>query len=184
MTLNNQTVIAIYDTHEQAEQTVKDLQRSGFDMTKLSIVARNPHAEEEVTGFYNTGDRMKLWGGLGAFWGGVWGLLFGAAFFAVPGLGPILVAGPLVAWIVGALESAILVGGAGAVGAAFYSIGIPANSILKYELALKTDKFVLLAHGTSDEVLRAKNIIELGKAMEIYTHAISGSVGAPAFDPR
>lgn len=170
MTSMNETVVAIYDTHEQAEVTVKELQRSGFDMKKLSIVAKNPHAEEQVTGFYNVGDRMKLWGGLGAFWGGLWGLLFGAAFFAIPGLGPILVAGPLVAWIVGALEGAVIVGGAGAVGAALVSIGVPKDSVLKYELALKTDKFLLLVHGTAEEAAKARNIIG-GVHSEVYSHS-------------
>ena len=59
-------------------------------------------------GLYNTGDRMKHWGKLGAFWGGLWGMLFGAAFFVIPGLGPVLAAGPVVAWIVGALEGAVV----------------------------------------------------------------------------
>jgi len=98
-------VVAIYDSHTQAEAAVKELQKSGFDMKKLSIVGRDYHTEEQVVGYYNTGDRMKHWGKLGAFWGGIWGMLFGAAFFAIPGLGPVLVAGPLVAWIVGALEA-------------------------------------------------------------------------------
>jgi uncharacterized membrane protein len=70
-------VVAVYDTHAEAEQTVKELQKSGFDMKKLSIVAKNPHAEEHVVGFYNSGDRIKHWGKAGAFWGGMWSLLFG-----------------------------------------------------------------------------------------------------------
>ena len=82
---DNNIVVAVYDLHTQAEQAVKELQSSGFDMKKLSIVAKNPHAEEHVVGFYNTGDRMKHWGGIGAFWGGLWGMLFGAAFFVIPG---------------------------------------------------------------------------------------------------
>lgn len=179
MTSANETTVAIYDTHEQAEETVKELQRSGFDMKKLSIVAKNPHVEQQVTGFYNMGDRMKAWGGFGAFWGGIWGLLFGAAFFAIPGLGPILVAGPLVGWIVGALEGAVIVGGAGALSAALVSVGVPENSVLKYEVALKTDKFLLLAHGTSEELARAREIIERGKATEIYTHAGMDAVSEP-----
>jgi hypothetical protein len=69
-----------------------------------------------------------------------------------PGLGSILVAGPLVAWIVGALEGAVLVGGLSALGAGLYSIGIPKDSVVKYETALKSDKFLLMAHGTADEV--------------------------------
>ena len=68
-------------------------------------------------GYYNTGDRMMYWGKLGAFWGGLWGLLFGSAFFLVPGIGPLVVAGPLVTWIVGALEGAVVMGGFSALGA-------------------------------------------------------------------
>ena len=107
------SVVAIYDTHTQAEEAVKELQRSGFDMKKMSIVGKDYHTDEHVVGYYNTGDRMKYWGKLGAFWGGLWGMLFGAAAFAIPGVGPVLVAGPLVAWIVGALEGAVVVGGMG-----------------------------------------------------------------------
>jgi hypothetical protein len=49
-------------------------------------------------------------------WGRFWGMLLGAAAFAIPGIGPVLVAGPLVAWIIGALEGAVVVGGLTAVG--------------------------------------------------------------------
>ncbi len=65
--------VAIYNTHSEAEAAVKQLQQSGFDMKKLSIVGRDYHSEEHVVGYYNTGDRMKAWGKSGAFWGGVWG---------------------------------------------------------------------------------------------------------------
>ena len=155
----NEPVVAVYDTHQQAEETIKELQKSGFDMKQLSIVGRDYHSEEQVVGYYNAGDRMKYWGKLGAFWGGFWGLLFGSAFFWVPGLGQILVAGPLVAAIVGALEEAAVVGGISAVGAGFYSIGIPKDSVIKYETALKAKKFVVIAHGTAQEVKRAKEIM-------------------------
>jgi len=54
------------------------------------------HSEEDVVGYYNTGDRMRSWGKNGAFWGGIWGVLFGSAFFVIPGIGPLVAAGPLV----------------------------------------------------------------------------------------
>ena len=97
-------VVAIYDTHTAAEEAIKKLQHAGIDMHTLSIVGKDYHSDEHVVGYYNSGDRMKYWGKTGAFWGGFWGLLFGSAFFAIPGIGPVLVAGPLVGWIVGALE--------------------------------------------------------------------------------
>jgi uncharacterized membrane protein len=153
------SVVAIYDTHEQAENAIKELQQAGIDMKSLSIAARNTHTDEHVVGYYNAGDRMKYWGKVGAFWGGFWGLLFGSAAFVIPGLGPILVAGPLVAWIVAGLEGAAVVGGVSAVGAGLVSIGIPKDSVLKYEVALKTDKFMLVVHGTPGEVAKAEGII-------------------------
>jgi uncharacterized membrane protein len=153
------SVVAIYDTHEQAEHAVKELQEAGVDMKSLSIAGRDTHTDEHVVGYYNAGDRMKYWGKVGAFWGGFWGLLFGSALFTIPGLGPILVAGPLVAWIIAGLEGAVVVGGVSAVGAGLVSIGIPKDSVVKYEVALKTDRYLLIVHGTPDDVEKAKNII-------------------------
>jgi uncharacterized membrane protein len=164
------SVVAIYETHSQAEEAVKELQRAGFDMKKMSIVGKDYHTDEHVVGYYNAGDRMKYWGKLGAFWGGLWGMLFGAAFFAIPGIGPVLVAGPLVAWIIGALEGAVVVGGLSAVGAGLYSIGIPKDSIVKYEAALKSDKFLVLAHGTAAEVAKARDIMHTTRAVEVEMH--------------
>jgi hypothetical protein len=158
MTKNN-AVVAIYKSHTEAEAAVKELQQSGFDMKKLSIVGRDYHTDEHVVGYYNAGDRMKCWGKLGAFWGGIWGLLFGSAFFLIPGIGPLLVAGPLVSWVVGALEGAVVVGGLSAIGAGLYSLGIPKDSILQYETALKSGKFVVIAHGSSLETAQARKII-------------------------
>jgi uncharacterized membrane protein len=88
-------VVAIYSSHTAAEAAIKELQHSGFEMKKLSIVGRDYHTDEHVVGYYNVGDRMQVWGKTGAFWGGLWGLFFGSALFWVPGLGPLLVAGPL-----------------------------------------------------------------------------------------
>ena len=137
-------VVAIYDTHSQAEEAVKELQRTGIDMKKLSIVGKDYHTEEQVVGYYNTGDRMKYWGKLGAFWCGLWGMLFGSAFFAIPGIGPVLVAGPLVAWIVGGLEGAAVMGGLGAIGAGLCSIGLPKDSVVNITQVVTIDKSELV----------------------------------------
>ena len=170
-------VIAIFESHNQAEDAVRELQKDGFDMKKLSIVGKDYHTEEHVVGYYNTGDRMMYWGKLGAFWGGFWGLLFGSAFFWVPGIGQLVVAGPLVMWIVGALEGAVVTGGITALGAGLYSIGIPKNSVLQYETAVKNDKLLLVAHGTANEVQRAKDILHQTGAEITTVHAEPAAVG-------
>ena len=163
-------IVAVYNTHAEAEHAVKELQRAGFEMTKLSIVGKEYHTEEHIIGYYNAGDRIKSWGKRGAFWGGLWGLLFGAAFFVLPGIGPVMIAGPLAAWVVGALEGAAVVGGVSAIGAGLYSLGIPKNSIVKYDSALKADKFLLVAHGTAAEVMSAKEILQLTEPDALDTH--------------
>ena len=171
-------VVAVYGSHEGAEQGVKELQHAGIDMRTLSIIGKDTHTDEQVVGYYNNGDRMKRWGASGAFWGGFWGLLFGSAFFAIPGLGPVLVAGPVVAWIIGALEGAVVVGGISAIGAGLIGMGIPKNSVIQYELALKTDQYLLMVNGSAAEVEKAKGIIENTHPLKTSVHAceLAGAV--------
>lgn len=173
-------VIAVYDTHSAADEAVKELQKAGFDMKKLSVVGKDYHTEDQVVGYYNAGERMKHWGKFGAFWGGLWGLLFGAAFFWVPGIGPVLVGGPLVAWIVAALEGAAVVGGLSAVGAGLYSLGIPKDSILEYETAVKVGSYVVVAHGTADEAAKAKSILSTWKPDTVTEHVLEPTGAAVA----
>lgn len=75
----NSAVVGIYNSHTEAEASIKELQRSGFDMKKLSIVGKDYHTEEHVIGYYNAGDRVKVWGKRGAFWGA-----FGACYSGQP----------------------------------------------------------------------------------------------------
>jgi uncharacterized membrane protein len=173
----NTAVVGIYRSHTEAEKSVKELQRSGFDMKKLSIVGKDYHTEEHVVGYYNTGDRMKVWGKQGAFWGGLWGLLFGSALFFIPGIGPLIVFGPLVTWIVAGLEGAAVAGGLSALGAALYGIGIPKDSVMQYETAVKSDQFLVIAHGTTDDVTKARRIFEATGAASVAAHRLE--LGTP-----
>lgn len=170
------SAVGIFKTHTQAEFAVKDLQQDGFDIKKLSIIGRDYHTDEQVVGFYNTGNRMAFWGKQGVFWGGVWGLLLGAGFFLVPGIGPLLVAGPIVSIIVGALEGAAIVGGLSVLGAALYSMGIPKDSILRYETAIKSGQYVVICHGTPQEVENAKRKLDASLASESFIHTMESPV--------
>ena len=181
MKCNTNSVVAVFQSHDQAEAAVRELQKDGFDMKQLSIVGKDIRTEEHVVGYYNAGDRMLYWGKQGAFWGGFWGgmwaLLFGSAFFFVPGIGPLLVAGPLVVWIVGVLEGAAIVGGISALGAALASIGIPNNSVVRYETEVKNGKILLIAHGTVAEVERVKKLLDRTETTTSTVHAEKATVG-------
>ncbi len=170
---DSSSVVAVYDSHTAAEQAVAKLSASSFDIKKVSIIGKDYHSQENVVGYYTAGDRMKSWGGMGAFWGGIWGLLFGAGFFLIPGIGPVLVAGPFLAALVGALESAAIVGGLSAVAAGLVSLGIPKDSAVKYEAEIKADKFVLVVHGTAEELERARVILAESAPISIEKHDLA-----------
>jgi len=168
------SVVALYPTHHAAELAVEALREGGYDMKSLSIVGRDHDAGDQVVGYYDAGgDRAKVWSRSGAFWSGIWGLLFGSAFLWVPTVGPLLLAGPVVGWVVVALESAAVVGGVSAVGAGLYGIGIPKDSIVRYEAALRDGSYVVVAHGRHEDTLRAREILghTSPEAIDHHVHA-------------
>jgi uncharacterized membrane protein len=152
--------VALYDQHVQAENAVKALQRAGFDMKKISIIGKDYETEEHVMGFLNASDRARIFGKYGAFWGGLMGVLFGSALLFVPVLGHIVILGPLAAMLFSGLEGAVVVGGVSALAGALMSIGIPKDSVLRYETALKANKFMLMVHGDSQEIARARDVLK------------------------
>ena len=154
-----QYAVATFDTHEAAETAIKALKQGGVDMKRLSIVGKDFHTEEHAVGFYTAGDRMAFWGTRGAFWGSLWGMLFGSALFFIPAIGPIIVMGPLVAWIVGTLEGAMVGASVGVLAAALASIGVPDDAIVRYELDVKAGKFLILVQGDAPMVERARGIL-------------------------
>jgi hypothetical protein len=147
-------VVAMCHTHTEVEVAVKALKQAAFNVKKLSIVGKDYHTDKHVVGYYNSGDCMKYWG------------------TAIPGIGPVLIAGPLVGWVLDALEETVVTGGMTAIGAAINNLGIPKDDILNYEIALKCSKFILLAHGTAEEVAHAQRIIQTKRARSSDTRAI------------
>ena len=153
---DSNSVIAVFADHHGADTAVKALADAGIEKQHLSVIGKGYHTEEKVTGFYNTGDRIKLWGKRGAFWGALWGWFAGGIFMTIPVFGHVVVLGYLATLVVTAVESAAVVGGLSALGAALYSSGIPKDSIIAYESAIKADGFLVTVHGPAEELDRAK----------------------------
>lgn len=164
----NNAVVRVYNPHAEVNSTLKDLERSGFAMNKLSIVGKDYHTDKHVIGgYHNAGDRMKTWGELANTWGGLRGLLLGSGFYFIPAIGPVIVFGPLVSWIVRALKAEVIPDELSALGSGLHSIGIPKHFIMEYETALKDDKFIVIAHGTPDDIAKAKSVFESPDAAQI-----------------
>ncbi len=149
-------VVAICHTHTEAEAAVKELKQAAVNVKKLSIVGKDYHTDKHVVAYYSTGDEhMKYWG------------------TAIRGIGPVLIAGPLLGWVLCALEETVVIEGLTAIGAALNNMGIPKDSVLNYETALRSSKFILMAHGTAEEVAHAQRIIQAKRARSIDIYAIS-----------
>jgi hypothetical protein len=160
------TLIAIFKTHEDAEAAVNDLKSTGHDLRRMSILGRAHHADDHTVAVYHTGNRMKHWGKLGGFWGAVWGLFIGAGLFAIPGVGPIAAAGPIVDLVVGALGTSAALAGLGAIGGALLSLGVPRSSAETCEAALAQGKVLLVAHGTSKKLADTQQQLQAGGKAE------------------
>lgn len=170
MTNDPNAIIAVFSDHPAADAAVRKLAAAGIDMKHLSVVGKGYHTDEQVVGFYNTGDRVKFWGKRGAFWGGLWGWLFGGVFMFIPVIGHVMVLGYLASMVVAAIEGAAVVGGLSALGAALYSSGIPKDSVVAYETAIKADGFLVTVHGPAEELAQARTILGTLGASRVDFH--------------
>ena len=155
------TAVATYGTQEEAEDAVRALEHGGFNMEQLSILAKGMSTERHVMGFDTAARRIGRWSGFGA----VWGALFGAFFF-IPGVGHVALGG----YVLYLLVTTAIGAGSGALGAALSSLGIPDDAVIRYETAIGADKFLLIAHGTPEDVERAREILAGGSAESVETH--------------
>jgi uncharacterized membrane protein len=152
-------VVALFADHTQAEAAIRNLQKAGFDMKKLSIIGRDYVSEEQVLGYVSSGDRIRFWGKFGGLWGALWGLLAGSAMLLFPGAGHVVMLGPVAGALLNTAGGAAVGAGAGALGGALSSIGIAPDAAVKYETAVRAGQFAVIAHGGAEEVGAAKRLL-------------------------
>jgi hypothetical protein len=168
---SKQSVIGVYDSLSEAEDAVRALDGRRFPMAQVSIVARDLESEKEVHGYITAGDVAKSGAATGAWVGGLFGMLVGAAFIWVPGFGPVLVAGPLAVGLLGAIEGIVAGAASGGLLGALIGWGVSKQHIIKYEEHLKGGQYLVIAHGGAKEVTKARDILEHTKAHELTVHA-------------
>jgi hypothetical protein len=153
------SIVAVYPDHAGAEHAVRQLHDAGFAMGDLSIIGRDFQMSEEPVGFVSAGDYAKAGAETGAWFGGLFGLLVGAAFLVLPGVGPVVVAGPLAAAVLAGLEGAIAGTALGSLAGALVGWGVPKERALKYETQIKGGKFLVVARGVPEAITRARTLL-------------------------
>jgi hypothetical protein len=165
------SVVAVYPHMDRAEEAVQALQKGGFPVNQVSIIAKDLGTEKKVHGFVTSCDVAKSAAGTGAWLGGIFGLLVGAAFLWVPGVGPLVVAGSLTSALLAGVEGAVAGAAVSGVLGWLSALGISKQHILKYEESVKAGKYLVIAHGTAEEVTKAKQILGETRPAELNAHA-------------
>jgi uncharacterized membrane protein len=153
------SIVAVYPDHAAAEQAVRRLHEEGFAMADLSIIGRDFQMSEEPVGFVDTSQYAKAGAGTGAWFGGLFGLMVGAGLVLVPGVGPVVVAGPLAAALMAGLEGAIAGTALGGLAGALVGWGIPKDRALHYERHIQGGKFLVLVRGVPGAIARARELL-------------------------
>ncbi len=161
--------VAIYHTYNGTEAALQHLQEAAFDTKQISVIGSHSQ-KSHAAGFYQTADRTRFWGFHGGFWERFHGMLSDAALFWIPELGPVVMAGRLVAVLAGSLEGTVVVSGLSVLGAVLYSIGIPKDSIIRYETALKSDQYLIIVHGNQHEVEQVHEILATTEPADVAIH--------------
>jgi hypothetical protein len=168
-------VVATFDDHQDVDDAIHKLIDAGFNMMNFSVVGKGYQTGERSVGFHSIGDRIKIWGTFGAFWGGLSGLFFGSAFVSFPFVGPVVVLGYLAASVVTAVEGAIVAGGVSALGAALFTAAMHMDRIVDYESVINADGFLIIARGPPEEMMRAKRELTIAHAKTLDLHQCSGN---------
>jgi uncharacterized membrane protein len=170
--MSKTSVFGIVKTHSQAEQIVEGLQDAGFAVSEISVLLPDNEGKHDIGHVKATKAPEGATTGAttGGVTGGVLGLLAGIGALAIPGVGPFIAAGPIMATLSGAAIGATT----GGVVGGLIGLGIPEIEAKRYEEKLKSGNYLIAVHAEDgDEEERAKEIFENAGAEDICTSSMS-----------
>jgi hypothetical protein len=170
----NKAVFAIYSTRAGAEHGAEMLLSSGFSTSNISVLLPENMGSKEIGTEKSSKapEGTAVGAGSGAVIGGTLGLLASIGTLAIPGIGPLIAAGPIVA----ALAGAGVGGAVGGLAGALIGLGIPEYEAKRYEGRLQRGGILLSVHcDTSEEIRRAKAVLEATRAEDVSSTSESSS---------
>lgn len=178
------TVVGTYDNIQTAYAVANELISSGFSRNDISVVANDakneyaPHIDANVV---NSGDDVAKGAGIGAAIGGLGGLLVGLGALAIPGIGPVIAAGPLLAALTGAGVGAVT----GGIVGALVDLGIPDEDAHLYSEGLRRGHVLVIAQVPDSSANAVTSMMERPGLVDIRRQADSWRTsGWKSFDPE
>jgi hypothetical protein len=154
-------LVGIFDNEREATNAVEKLLEEDFPADRISLLQKASGHGDDMLGlsYSNAEQRVKVWSKQGMVWGALWGLLTGVSgLFILPGMGALVVAGPIVEALGGAVAGATLGGGAMAgaailteLASALHELGIPKEELALIHQRIEQGHYLVILHGTEDE---------------------------------
>jgi hypothetical protein len=170
--MSKTSVFGILKTHSQAENLVEGLQDAGFPASEISVLLPDNEGKHDIGHVKATKAPEGATTGAtaGGVTGGVLGLLAGIGALAIPGVGPFIAAGPIMA----ALSGAAVGGATGGIVGGLIGLGIPEVEAKRYEDKLKSGNYLIAVHtADGEEKDRAKELFKNEGAEDISTSTMS-----------
>jgi hypothetical protein len=157
------SVVGVYQDVDRAEAAIRKMLDAGLPPDHISIIGQGFQSEAKLQGFVTTGDVAKSTAKIGAWVGGIFGLLTGVAVLFVPGAGAVVALGPIAGAVLGAAETGAVAGVLGAIFGHFIS----KQHIPKFEAHVRAGRYLLVVHGDREQVQRARLVLESTGAQDI-----------------
>ena len=163
---DDRAVIGVFADLDSAQAAVERLAEAGFPIDHISVVGQDLQSETRFNGYVTTGDIAGPSAATGAWVGGLFGLLVGSALLFPPAAGPLIVLGPLAAAASGAVQGAVVAGGIGAIVGHF----VAKRHIPKYERLVRAGSYLVVVHGTEQDVARAQQVLTDAGGNDVQRH--------------
>jgi hypothetical protein len=165
----NNSLLAVYNAHSDAATGIAELQRAGFEIGRVSIAGKlrdtENHGPSSLIADEQTGRPHET--GIASTYPMM--IFAESASVDVAGIGLTLLTGPLAALVIANRESGDILE-MRVLSASLYSLGIPPCTVRRHESSLRAEKVLLLAGGTAEELMRAKNILHNSRPEEVSLH--------------
>ena len=166
----NNATLTVFRSQADAEAAIRQLARDGYDLGKVSMVGRDASGDVRAAGSASSKAQVTSPKAGAPSWDGIRGMLVGSGFIVVPSIGPLVVAGPLLTWIVRSMGASPGPDKQNAMGAGMHNLGIPEHSVLRCEAALKIGKVIVIAEGSAMMMILAREVFRRTPVEVIEQH--------------
>ena len=158
--------VGLFYSRDEAERALRALKDDGFDMNRVNVIAKDADSVTQSAGVdvaYDEGNNAAEGAGAGAtsgaVLGGIGGLLIGLGTLAIPGVGPIIVAGEAASTIASTLAGAGIGAAAGGIIGGLVGLGIPEDKAKIYSDRVSSGSYLIMVNGSDDDISRAERIL-------------------------